>query len=118
MTTRVRGVAVRDYRSIASCDVDLQPLTLLVGPNGSGKSNFLDALRFLAHGMHAPLEQVVEARSGIRSILRKLPKGRIASSFKIRLSFEFENTIAGTYSLTVAEGADGASVIEAERCEV
>ena len=68
MTTRVRGVAVRDYRSIASCDVDLQPLTLLVGPNGSGKSNFLDALRFLAHGMHAPLEQVVEARSGIRSV--------------------------------------------------
>ena len=39
-------VALRNYRSIAACDVSLAQLSFLVGPNGSGKSNFLDALGF------------------------------------------------------------------------
>jgi AAA15 family ATPase/GTPase len=36
-------VKVKNYKSIAACDVALGPLTFLVGPNGAGKSNFLDA---------------------------------------------------------------------------
>ena len=43
--TRVR---IKNYKSIAACDVKLGNLAFLVGPNGSGKSNFLDALRFVA----------------------------------------------------------------------
>lgn len=35
LVTRVR---LRNYRSIAGCDVLLEPFTILVGPNGSGKS--------------------------------------------------------------------------------
>lgn len=117
MASRVTRVVLRDYRSIAACDVELQPLTLLVGPNGSGKSNFLDALRFLVHSMHAPLEQVIDARSGIRSILRKLPEGRMASSFSIEVSFELPNAAVGTYSLTVGEAAEG-FIIQEERCDL
>ena len=45
LLTRVR---LRNYKSIAACDVSPAPLSFLVGPNGSGKSNFLDALRFVA----------------------------------------------------------------------
>ena len=41
-------VVLRNYKSIAACDVSPAQLTFLVGPNGSGKSNFLDALRFVA----------------------------------------------------------------------
>jgi predicted ATPase len=89
-------VAIRDYRSIGSCAVELQPLTLLVGPNGSGKSNFLDALRFLVHSMYAPLEQVVEPRSGIRSILRKLPEGKLARRFSIAVTIGFDDGTTGT----------------------
>ena len=44
----LRRVRIRNYKSIAFCDVTLEPLTLLVGRNASGKSNFLDALAFLA----------------------------------------------------------------------
>ena len=33
-------VKLRNYKSIARCDVELGPLGILVGPNGSGKSNF------------------------------------------------------------------------------
>ncbi len=40
----IRRVRIRNFKSIAECDVELQPFTLLVGRNGSGKSNFLDAL--------------------------------------------------------------------------
>jgi Predicted ATPase len=115
---RLRSVQVRDYRSIGSCHVRLEPLTLLVGPNGSGKSNFLDALRFVVHSMHAPLEQVIDARSGLKSILRKLPKGQIALNFNIAVDFELQDGSRGTYSLTISEGEDGAAVIDQERCEV
>ena len=44
----ITRVALRNYKSIAGCDVALAPLTILVGQNGAGKSNFLDALRSCA----------------------------------------------------------------------
>jgi len=113
--TRVR---LTNYRSIAACDVELQRFTLLVGPNGAGKSNFLDSLRFLVHSMHAPLEQVLEARSGIKGILRKLPKGRTSSSFSIAVEFVIEDGTTGRYSLTVRSGDNGAADIESEECRV
>jgi len=43
----IRRVQIRGYKSIAFCDVTLEPLTILVGRNASGKSNFLDALAFV-----------------------------------------------------------------------
>jgi predicted ATPase len=43
----LRRVQIRGYKSIAFCDVTLEPLTIFVGRNASGKSNFLDALSFL-----------------------------------------------------------------------
>ncbi len=47
----LKRVKIRNYKSIAHCDVELGPFTLLVGRNGSGKSNFLDAIRFVADGL-------------------------------------------------------------------
>ena len=46
-------VALRNYKSIAACDVRPAQLTFLVGANGCGKSNFLDALRFVADALRA-----------------------------------------------------------------
>ena len=118
MAAKITRVKLKDYRSIAACDVALQSLTLLVGPNGAGKSNFLDSLRFLVHSMHAPLEQVLEVRSGIKSLLRKLPKGRMATSFSIGVEFTVEDGRTGAYNLTVSAGSDGASSIESEQCQI
>ena len=64
------------------------------------------------------MEQVIESRFGLRSILRKLPKGLIASSFSIRVSFNLADGTPGTYSLSVGQGSEGAAVIEEERCRV
>ncbi|MEO8659098.1 MAG: AAA family ATPase [Bryobacteraceae bacterium] len=118
MPPTITRVRLRDYRSIAACDVRLEPLTLLVGPNGSGKSNFLDSLRFITHCMHAPLEQVVEARSGIHSILRKQSNLRYAKEFSIQVEFAFPEGTEGRYFLRIGEGPDNAAVIEEEECRV
>jgi predicted ATPase len=118
MAAKLTRVKLKDYRSIAVCDVELHRFTVLVGPNGAGKSNFLDSLRFLVDSMHAPLEEVLEVRSGIKGLLGKLPKGGISSSFSIEVGFTLDGGMAGTYSLTVGSGTDGASNIESERCQV
>lgn len=47
----VTRVVLRNYKSIAVCDVSPAQLTFLVGPNGSGKGNFLDALRFVSDSL-------------------------------------------------------------------
>ena len=58
----LRRVQLRNYKSIAECDVALGPLTFLVGPNGSGKSNFVDSLRFIADSLTRSLDQAVRDR--------------------------------------------------------
>ena len=40
-------VVLHNYKSIATCDARLGPLTYLVGANSSGKSNFVDALHLV-----------------------------------------------------------------------
>src|SRR4030065_2679777 len=64
-------VALRNYKSIRECDVDLGSLTLLVGPNGSGKSNFLDALRFVAESLRTTMAQALRERGGIKEVRRR-----------------------------------------------
>lgn len=118
VAARLTNVAVTDYRSIESCSVHLQPLMFLVGPNGSGKSNFLDALRFLVNSMHAPIEQVIDARYGLKSVLRKLPNGEMAASFSTSVEFELEDGRAGFYLLTISEDENGGCLIDSERCDV
>src|SRR3954447_11544880 len=64
----LRRVRIRGYKSIAFCDVTLEPLTVFVGRNASGKSNFLDALAFLGDLMKLPVFGAVHNRNGWRSI--------------------------------------------------
>jgi predicted ATPase len=58
----LRRVRIRGYKSIAFCDVPLQPLTILVGRNAAGKSNFLDALAFLRDVLKVGLAEAVKIR--------------------------------------------------------
>ncbi len=60
----LRRVRIRGYKSIAFCDVCLQPLTILVGRNAAGKSNFLDALAFLRDVMALGVPESVTPRGG------------------------------------------------------
>src|SRR3984885_12594506 len=64
----LRRVRIRGYKSIAFCDVELNPLTILVGRNASGKSNFLDALAFLRDSLEVGPAEAVKRRGGWQSI--------------------------------------------------
>ncbi len=64
----LRRVRIRGYKSIAFCDVTLEPLTILVGRNGSGKSNFLDALGFLRDVLALNLNEAVKRHGGAAAI--------------------------------------------------
>jgi predicted ATPase len=90
LVTRVR---LRNYKSIAACDVEPGPLCFLVGPNGCGKSNFLDALRFVAEALRFSLEHALRDRGGIQEVRRR--SGGHPNHFGIRLDLQLPARSAG-----------------------
>src|ERR1700722_12351433 len=72
----LRRVRIRGYKSIAFCDVTLEPLTVLVGRNGAGKSNFLDALAFLRDAMETNVTEAIKRHGGWSSILCRASETR------------------------------------------
>ena len=102
----VRRVRIRNFRSIAECDVSLGPLTVLVGFNAAGKSNFLDALRFVADALADSARQAVDCRGGLGTLLRRTAAGS-ADSFEIMLSLAIAPARPGavptsaTYGFTI-----------------
>ncbi|MBK7877742.1 MAG: AAA family ATPase [Planctomycetes bacterium] len=98
--TFLTRVVLRDYKSIAECDVRLGPLTFLVGPNGSGKSNFIDALRFVRDFMVGGLPSAFRARGGANEVVRRVR--RPVESFAIELEFTAADGVECRYELEVA----------------
>lgn len=110
--TRVR---LRHYRSIASADVRLGDLLLLVGPNGSGKSNFLDALRLTSESLQTSLDQALRSRGGVAEVRRR-STGH-PTHFAIDLAFRGED-LEGTYGFEVGAVRGGGFRISREYCNV
>ena len=110
----VTRVVIRNYKSIAACDVQLGPLSFLVGPNGSGKSNFLDAIAFVAESLRHSIQAALDRRHGYYSVCREF--GTRAEEFGIRLECEISDFTA-YYSLTVRSDRQGVR-INRESCRV
>lgn len=110
--TRVR---LRQYRSIAACDVRLGRLSLLVGPNGSGKSNFLDALRFTAQSLNDNLDNALRERGGINE-LRRRSRGH-PTSFGVGLNFSGPD-LGGEFRFQVGAVRGGDFRVTHESCSV
>ena len=70
----ISRVRLKNYRSIADCDVRLGRLTVLVGPNGSGKSNFLQALALLTRAVNTTPYEAITTFGGLDEILRRAPE--------------------------------------------
>src|SRR5438046_6042991 len=83
----LRRVRIRGYKSIAFCDVTLEPLTILVGRNASGKSNFLDALAFLRDVVGMGLREAVKQHGGHDSIPCRL-SGDCRVGIEIEVAFK------------------------------
>jgi predicted ATPase len=112
----LRRTRIRNFKSIAKCDVRLAPLTLLVGRNGSGKSNFLDALRFVADSLKNPLEYALKMRGGIDAV-RRISPGH-PRNFAIQLEVCLRDGQLATYGFEVSAKAKGGFEVRHEHAEV
>ena len=111
----VTRIALRSYKNIAACDVQLAPLSFLVGPNGCGKSNFLDALRFVAEALRFSLDHALRDRGGIQEVRRR--SGGHPNHFGIRLDLQLPRA-AGWYAFRVAAKPGGRHSVQREECFV
>lgn len=115
-TTFLWRVRLKNYKSIAACDVSLGPLTFLVGPNGSGKSNFLDALRFVADALRHSLEHALRERGGINDVRRR--SSGHPTHFSLDLSFNLPDGGSGGYYFQIAARPQGGFEVQEEECTV
>lgn len=112
----LRRVKVRNFKSIAGCDVELGALTILVGANGSGKSNFVDALNFVADSLLTSLDHALRTRGGIKDVRRR-SHGR-PNHFSIRLEFLLGSDKHGHYAFTVGAKRDAGFEVRDEECRI
>lgn len=106
----ISRLRLKNYKSIAQCDVRLGPLTILVGPNGSGKSNFLDALEFLCRAVETSPNQALEERGGLEAVLRQVPEKSASFTVAVEAAVPWwpapRKTIA-TYEIEIGRAQDG-----------
>lgn len=113
-STFITRVVLRNYKSIAACDVRLHPLTFLVGPNGAGKSNFLDALRLVADALRTPLDHALRERGGINEVRRR--SGGHPTHFGMRLEFALRSGATGHYAFRIGAQPHGGYQVQNEEC--
>lgn len=113
MLTRV---VLRNYKSIAACDVPLGPLVWLVGANGSGKSNFLDSLHLVSDALSGSLDNALNERGGIAEVRRR--SSGHPTHFGIRLEFKLASGERGHYAFNVGALPNGAYEVQNEECVV
>ena len=68
-TSRLTSIHVKGFRSIASLDLPLRPLNILIGPNGVGKSNFIELFGLVRQVMTGQLQLYTRQRGGANRIL-------------------------------------------------
>lgn len=113
----INRVKLRNYKSIAQCDVELGPLGILVGPNNAGKSNFLDALSLTHDALWVPLHKALWERGGITEVMRRSTLQTY--SFSIDLHFTLnEGMQQGRYGFEITVQDNGSFVVSREVCEV
>jgi len=115
-STFIKRVRLKNYKSIAYCDVELRPLIFLVGPNGAGKSNFLDALRLVTDGLRTTLDHALRERSGIKEVRRR--SSGHPTHFSIHIEFRLRSGQEGHYAFRVGAQARGGYEIQSEECFV
>lgn len=111
----ITRLALRNYKSIAFCQLELGPLSFLVGPNGSGKSNCLDSLRLVAESLRTSLDHALRDRGTIKEVRRR--SGGHPNHFAIRLDFNLQGKI-GHYGFQVAAKESGGFEVQKEECRL
>ena len=113
-STFITKVTLRNYKSIASCEVQLRPLMFLVGPNGAGKSNFVDSLRFVADALNLSLDHAIRDRGGFDDV--RYRSGENPNYFGIRLDFTLPEGFTGHYAFRIGALTRGRYKVQTEEC--
>jgi len=116
MPVFVRTVTLHNYKSIGTCKVNMQSLTLLVGPNGAGKSNFIDSLRLVTESLRTSLEHALRERGGLKEVRRR-SRGH-PRHFGIRLDLTLPDTTTAWYAFKVGSLPNGALRVQREECHI
>jgi len=112
----LRRVLLRNYKSIASCDVELGPLTYLLGPNGSGKSNFVDALHLVRDSLSGSLDNALNERGGLSEVRRR--SSGHPTHFGVRLEFTLPDGGPASYAFNVGALKGGGYEVQNELCTI
>jgi predicted ATPase len=102
-------IEIHGYKSIASCDLELGPLNVLVGPNGAGKSNFISALGLLGAMVNGNLQLSVARAGGASTLLHGGLK--VTEALALRTYFG-----PNQYEARLVPGADDDLIFEREIC--
>lgn len=112
----IRKVTIRNYKSIAVCELALPGLAFLVGPNGSGKSNFLDCFRFVSDSLKNSLDHALRDRGTIKEVRRR--SGGHPNHFALRLDFNLPGGGEGHLSFRIGARKDGGFEVQSEECRI
>ena len=116
MSVLLRRVALRNYKSIGQCKVDLSGLNVLVGPNGSGKSNFIDALRLVSESLSETLDYAIRQRGGIGEVRRR--SGGHPSHFTINLRLRLDENVNASFTFRIGALPEGAFYVQREQAHI
>lgn len=109
MAGPLRRIVVDGYKSIASADLEIGAINVLVGANGAGKSNFLEVFDLVGEAINQSLRTAVARLGGSERLLhfgsRRTPV--------IRLGFEFG--VSG-YEASLAPAQGGGLYFASEDC--
>lgn len=109
MAGALARVVVDGYKSIASVDLELGQINVLVGANGAGKSNFLEVFDLIGEMINENLRQTVARLGGSERLLhfgsKKTPR--------IHTRLEFG---ANGYEASLAPAQGGTLFFESEQC--
>ena len=94
----VEKITIEGFKSIASAEVDLRPVNVLIGANGSGKSNFIGAFAFLQAIRAGRLQDYVARAGGPSFFFNARTQGR-KGALKFHVYFpnhEYRVALEGT----------------------
>ncbi len=87
MKRKVDRLVIENFKSIRSCDIELNDINILIGSNGGGKSNFISFFTMLNTFVEGKFQNFVKKQGGANNLLYF---GRKYSSF-IRGDIYFKN---------------------------